>query len=110
MVFAALGLTPGSNLDSFAPSFEEWGRGAATLLDFIASSRNDLETAAARIAPAIAIVRGRLAQIPEATATGMSGSGATCFALFGDRRNATLARRIVASERPDWWVEATAVH
>ena len=51
-----------------------------------------------------------LKQIPEAIATGMSGSGATCFALFGDRRSATLARRIVAAERPDWWVEATAIH
>ena len=62
------------------------------------------------MAPAIAVVRERLAQIPEAIATGMSGSGATCFALFGDRRSATLARRIVAAERPDWWVEATAIH
>jgi 4-diphosphocytidyl-2-C-methyl-D-erythritol kinase len=54
-------------------------------------------------------VRERLAQIPEAIATGMSGSGATCFALFVDRRSATLARRIVATERPDWWVVATAI-
>jgi 4-diphosphocytidyl-2-C-methyl-D-erythritol kinase len=108
-VFAALGLAPGSTLDSSAQSFDAPGQGVAAILDFLASGRNDLEAAAVSIAPAIAVVRERLARIPEAVATGMSGSGATCFALFGDRRGATLARRIVAAERPDWWVEATAI-
>ncbi len=108
-VFAALGLAPGSVLESSAESFDERRRGAASILDFLALSRNDLEAAAVRVAPAIALVRERLAQIPEAIATGMSGSGATCFALFVDRRSATLARRIVATERPDWWVVATAI-
>ncbi len=108
-VFAALGLAPGSVLESSAESFDERRRGAASILDFLALSRNDLEAAAVRVAPAIALVRERLAQIPETIATGMSGSGATCFALFVDRRSATLARRIVATERPDWWVVATAI-
>ncbi|HEX9171004.1 MAG TPA: 4-(cytidine 5'-diphospho)-2-C-methyl-D-erythritol kinase [Roseiarcus sp.] len=109
-VFAALGLAPGSPLESSGESFDVLGHGTAGILDFLASSRNDLDAAAVRIAPAIAAVRQRLAQIPEAVATGMSGSGATCFALFGDRRSASLARRVVAAERPDWWVEATAIH
>ena len=109
-VFAALGLAPGSTLELSAQSFDAIGRDAAAILDFLASTRNDLEAAAVRIAPAIAVVRQRLAQIPEAVATGMSGSGATCFALFGDRRSATIARRILAAERPGWWVEATAIH
>jgi 4-diphosphocytidyl-2-C-methyl-D-erythritol kinase len=108
-VFAALGLAPGSNRESIARSLGPLGHGAAAIFDFLSSSRNDLEAAAIRIAPAIAVVRERLSRIPEARATGMSGSGATCFALFGDRRSATLARRIVAAERPDWWVEATAI-
>jgi 4-diphosphocytidyl-2-C-methyl-D-erythritol kinase len=108
-VFAALGLAPGSPFESSGQSFDALGHDTAAILDFLASSRNDLEAAAVRVAPAIAVVRERLAQIPEAVATGMSGSGATCFALFRDRRGATLARRIVAAERPDWWVEATAI-
>ncbi len=109
-VFAALGLAPGSKLDTSAQSFDAPGYASAAILDFLASSRNDLEAAAIRVAPAIAVVHKRLSQIPEARATGMSGSGATCFALFGDRRSAILARRNVAAERPDWWVEATAIH
>jgi 4-diphosphocytidyl-2-C-methyl-D-erythritol kinase len=109
-VFAALGLAPGSTLNMSARSFDAAEHGSSAILDFLASSRNDLEAAAIGVAPAIAVVRERLSQIPEARATGMSGSGATCFALFADRRGATLARRVVAAERPDWWVEATAIH
>jgi 4-diphosphocytidyl-2-C-methyl-D-erythritol kinase len=108
-VFAALGLARGEKLESSARSFNALGHDAAGFLASLSFSRNDLEAAAIRIAPAIAIVRERLSRIPEARATGMSGSGATCFALFSDRRSATLARRIVAAERPDWWVEATAL-
>lgn len=109
-VFAALGLAPGSSLESSTQPFEAPGPDAAAILHFLASSRNDLEAPAVRIAPAIAVVRERLARIPGALASGMSGSGTTCFALFGDRRSATMARRIVAAERPEWWVEATAIH
>ena len=41
---------------------------------------------------------------------GMSGSGATCFALFSDRRSAAATRRSLAAEHPEWWVEATKLH
>jgi len=109
-VFAALGLGSGSSLNSSAQSFDPTRHGASAILDLLASTRNDLEAAAIRIAPAIADVRKRLKEIPEARVTGMSGSGATCFALFSGRREAALARRILAAERPDWWVEATAIH
>ena len=47
-VFAALGLAPGSKLESSARSFAALGNGAAAILDFLSSSRNDLEAAAIR--------------------------------------------------------------
>jgi len=34
----------------------------------------------------------------------MSGSGATCFALFADRAAAEAAARDLAAARPSWWV------
>jgi 4-diphosphocytidyl-2-C-methyl-D-erythritol kinase len=108
-VFAALGLAPGAKLESSARSLDARGDDVTSFMAALSLSRNDLEAAAIRIAPVIAIVRERLSRIPEATATGMSGSGATCFALFGDRRSATLAQRAVAAEHPDWWVEATVI-
>jgi 4-diphosphocytidyl-2-C-methyl-D-erythritol kinase len=109
-VFAALGLAPRSKLDAPARSFPAAGSDTNALLDSLALCHNDLEAAAIQVAPSIAIVLKSLSQIPEARVTGMSGSGATCFALFGDRRAAAVARRIVATEHPGWWVEATDLH
>jgi len=109
-VFAALDLAPRSKPGSPAQSFLAAEPDTAALLDFLSLQRNDLEAAAIRIAPPIAAVLKRLSQIPEARVAGMSGSGATCFALFGDRREASTARRIVAAEHPGWWVESTDLH
>ena len=108
-VFAALGLAPGSNLELSARSSLAPGTDAAAVLKSLSRSGNDLEGAAMRVAPAIAVVLERLSQVPGATLTRMSGSGATCFALFSDRRSAAAARRIIAAEHPDWWVEATSL-
>jgi 4-diphosphocytidyl-2-C-methyl-D-erythritol kinase len=109
-VFAALGLAPGLKLGSHRGSLLAEGGDTAQLFDFTSLGRNDLKAAAIRIAPAIAAVLERLSQVPEAKLTGMSGSGATCFALFANRRGAAAARRILAAEHPEWWVEATDLH
>jgi 4-diphosphocytidyl-2-C-methyl-D-erythritol kinase len=109
-VFAALDLTSKSNAGPSPQSSPAAGSDTAAVLDFSALGCNHLETAAIRVAPTIAAVLERLSQIPEAKATGMSGSGATCFGLFSDRRSAAVARRIVAAEHPEWWVEATDLH
>ena len=37
----------------------------------------------------------------------MSGSGATCFGIFGSSRAATAAARSLAAAEPKWWVTAT---
>jgi 4-diphosphocytidyl-2-C-methyl-D-erythritol kinase len=36
----------------------------------------------------------------------MSGSGATCFALFANRAGAEEARAVVAAAEPRWWCAA----
>jgi 4-diphosphocytidyl-2-C-methyl-D-erythritol kinase len=109
-VFAALDLTSKSNAGPSPRSPPAAESDTAAVLDFSALGSNDLESAAIRVAPTIAAVLKRLSQIPGAKATGMSGSGATCFALFSDRRSAAVARQIVAAEHPEWWVEATDLH
>ena len=81
------------------------GFGSDAVLDFRAFGHNDLEAAAIRVAPQIATVLKRLSKIAEAKAFGMSGSGATCFALFSDRRSAAATQRSLAAEHPGWWVE-----
>jgi 4-diphosphocytidyl-2-C-methyl-D-erythritol kinase len=108
-VFAALGLAPGSNLESSARSFVAPETDASAVLKSLSQSGNDLEGAAKRVAPAIAAVLGRLSRVPGAELTRMSGSGATCFALFSDRRSAAAARRMIVADHPDWWVETTSL-
>lgn len=109
-VFAAFDRASQSNITPSARSPSRAECDAAAVLDFRSLGHNDLEAAAMEVAPAIAPVLKRLSQIPEARLSGMSGSGATCFALFSDRRGAAAARRAIAAEHPDWWVEATDLH
>jgi 4-diphosphocytidyl-2-C-methyl-D-erythritol kinase len=61
------------------------------------------------LAPAICDVLDALSALPGAALARMSGSGATCFALFHDRSAAAHAARSVGVGRPDWWVKATVL-
>ena len=73
-------------------------------LDDWRAGRNDLETAAARLVPAIVEVKGWLQTRSGASFVSMSGSGATCFALFDGEE----ARDAAAADCPsDWWHLAT---
>lgn len=66
--------------------------------------RNDLEPAARRLVPAIGEVLDWLAGREGASFVRMSGSGASCFALFDDEE----ARDAAAAGCPaDWWHLAT---
>lgn len=72
------------------------------------AGRNDLAQGATAVAPVIADVLDTLA----ATGAGlvrMSGSGATCFALYADAETAEAAVAMLRRERPDWWSLATRV-
>ena len=70
-------------------------------------TRNDLETAAIELVPEIGELLDRLTGLPQVRIARMSGSGATCFALFDTMDQATEAEAALAAERPDWWVRAT---
>ena len=48
-----------------------------------------------------------LARLDGVRLVRMSGSGATCFALFDDRHAAARAARHLRAAYPDWWVRAT---
>jgi 4-diphosphocytidyl-2-C-methyl-D-erythritol kinase len=73
------------------------------VLEAALHGRNDLERPARAIAPEINDVLVLLAQLPGNLLSRMSGSGATCFALFetGDARDA--ARQEIGRLRPAWW-------
>jgi len=75
----------------------------------LASRRNDLTEAALWLAPEIETVLDRLGRLPGALLARMSGSGATCFALFADRATALAAVGLLAHTEPAWWSGAGAL-
>lgn len=64
--------------------------------------RNDLRTPAIAICPQIAVVLARLEQT-EPWMCEMSGSGATCFALYDNAEHRDRAARVLAELQPQWW-------
>lgn len=67
------------------------------------AGRNDLEAPARRLLPPIENLLGLLAEQPGATLVRMSGSGATCFALFRSDAARDAADRAVGIAAPGWW-------
>ncbi len=82
---------------------------AAGLAAVLSERRNDLTEAALSLVPEIAAVVECLARLPGALLARMSGSGATCFALFADRAAALAAGTRLARAEPLWWSAAGAL-
>ena len=79
--------------------------GQGDVMSVAAAGRNDLEPPARAIAPQIDAVLALLASAPDVDLARMSGSGATCFAIFADtdaRDAAADAARIQG-----WWALPT---
>ena len=67
------------------------------------AGRNDLEPAARALVPQIGEVVDLLDAQKGAAVVRMSGSGATCFALFYRLESRDAADRAVAAAQPGWW-------
>ncbi len=94
---------------STGPVFAGWDqvdRGpldAGTLDALIERGRNDLEAPAIAIAPIVDDVMTALAGQQGVRLARMSGSGATCFALFDRVEDRRTAAAMIGAIRPDWW-------
>ena len=75
------------------------------LVLFMLDQRNDLEFPAMELVPEIAEVLFLLQQRPGCLMARMSGSGATCFGIFGNRDDAEHAAQSLRRQRGHWWVE-----
>lgn len=82
---------------------------AEALARLLADAGNDLAEAATRLAPEIGDVLAALGGQPGALLARMSGSGATCFAMFASHPAAEAARAALAARRPGWWLAAAPV-
>jgi 4-diphosphocytidyl-2-C-methyl-D-erythritol kinase len=100
---------------STGPVFRAWDgidRGALPDGDPLAvalAGRNDLELPALGLCPVIGTVIRLLAAQPGVVIARMSGSGATCFALFDDDASHGRAIEVIRKEQPAWWMMATAL-
>ncbi|MDR3465348.1 MAG: 4-(cytidine 5'-diphospho)-2-C-methyl-D-erythritol kinase [Xanthobacteraceae bacterium] len=113
-VFAALGLRPGELRAGVGDVLEAivWPRPGASAeewLDVLAGGVNDLEAPAIRVQPAIAGVLAELRAMRGARLVRMSGSGATCFALFESEDEASAAAARLRAGHPGWWIEASVL-
>ena len=84
---------------------ESWPDAAAMARD-LAGCRNALEPAAIALCPPIAAVLEALRTLPQARLARLSGSGATCFALFDDELAASRAAAELGAAQPAWWIAA----
>ena len=111
-VFAELGLRPGDLLVGVAdvmlqgPSWPEQGGSLDEWVEALAGSSNDLEAPAARIQPVIGQVIAALNATNGAWLARMSGSGATCFAIYENTADAQRAAEQLRRGHPTWWVHS----
>ncbi|MET4068833.1 4-diphosphocytidyl-2-C-methyl-D-erythritol kinase [Bradyrhizobium sp. S3.2.6] len=110
-VFQELGLRNGellvgatSVLD--ATAWPDEGASIADWVDVLETVPNDLEAPALRIEPVIGDVLEALRDSAGVKLARMSGSGATCFAIYGAPAEAHAAAEKIRRGHPGWWLHA----
>src|SRR5450759_3733317 len=110
-VFEALGLRNGELLVGAtdvirATAWPEEGASLEDWVEVLSSGSNDLEAPATRLQPVIGEVISVLSATNGAWLARMSGSGATCFAVFENSPEAQRAAQKIQLDHPKWWVHA----
>ncbi len=110
-VFEALGLRSGQLLVGAtdviqAMAWPEQGGSLEEWVEALAAGTNDLEAPATRIQPVIGQVISALNATNGAWLSRMSGSGATCYAIFENTAEAQRAAQKIQLDHPQWWVHA----
>ncbi|MBR0703505.1 4-(cytidine 5'-diphospho)-2-C-methyl-D-erythritol kinase [Bradyrhizobium diazoefficiens] len=110
-VFSELGLRNGQLLVGVAdviraPAWPEEGGSIADWIDVLERVPNDLEAPALQIQPVIGEVLEALRDSPGVKLARMSGSGATCFAIYSAANEAHTAAEKIRRDHPGWWVHA----
>ncbi len=104
-VFAALGPVGESPAEACPVRFAT----VEECLSWLAERDNDLQEAAIRLHPEMAGVLEMLRRLDGASVVRMSGSGASCFALFRDEAAAAAGADLLARQQPGWWCRAVTL-
>jgi 4-diphosphocytidyl-2-C-methyl-D-erythritol kinase len=92
-----------------APKWPAEGASAEAWIKALAAGSNDLEAPALKVEPVISEVLSALRDAEGTQLARMSGSGATCFAIFADDADAQRAAAAIQLTHPQWWVHAGAL-
>ena len=109
-VFARMNVAAGAETGFGAHPALSPGMAREELIAALSKGRNDMEAAACRLAPIIGDVLAVLSAAPGCRLARMSGSGATCFALFRDCKAAVRARKAILRAHPGWWVKSCVLN
>ena len=104
-VYRAYDAGPPKLADRPAPP-ADWS--PATVIDWLARQRNDLQAPAVSLEPEIGAALSAMAAT-GARLTRMSGSGATVFGLFDDAGAAAQAAANLRTNHGNWWVQTTVL-
>lgn len=93
----------------FTPLLDDKSSILSSIEALARSTGNDLYSSARSISPVIDEVVEMLSKLPNQKMVRMSGSGATCFALFNSLLDAENASKFITEKKPDWWVASGSV-
>jgi 4-diphosphocytidyl-2-C-methyl-D-erythritol kinase len=99
-VFKALKQKENVPMVNDLPDFD----GVCGFADWLTLQRNDLEIYARQICPAIGDVLDYLRTLDGCLLARMSGSGATCFAIFGTPQIAQSNAKAIQRDHKGWWL------
>ena len=80
------------------------------LISLLSNRGNDLTGASISIAPVIKEIIEALEATQNTVLSRLSGSGATCFAIFKTKFDAEAAAKKLTHKYPQWWVRATSLY
>lgn len=95
----------------FSAPLVQWGPAeSAGLVDWLyRETSNDLQAPAETLCTGVSKMLMVLQGVEDVRMVRMSGSGATCFALFDNLDQARAAKDALTVEHPDWWLFADAL-
>ncbi len=105
-VFANLIKRDNTPMPDTLPAFDSQSR----FIEWLAGMRNDLQQPAMAAHPLIAQVFDKLRVTPGCLLARMSGSGGTCFGLYGDAETAASAAGRLQQANAGWWVAVTRLN
>ncbi|MGR3343930.1 MAG: 4-(cytidine 5'-diphospho)-2-C-methyl-D-erythritol kinase [Paracoccaceae bacterium] len=99
-VFDALQQKKNAAMQTELPQWQD----ASDFCNWLAAQRNDLERPARILVPVISAAISQISATAGCLLARMSGSGATCFGLYGSAATAKAASDAISDAHADWWV------